>query len=298
MYMLGIDAGGTQTTLVLGTEDSLLATSATSSIKLSNVSETEARAALTQGIDAVCLKAKIARPQVSKCVIGLSGASLPQVRDFAVNELGRLLEHSAIAVYGDHVIAHRAAFTDGVGVITIAGTGSIAYGRLNDTRELRAGGHGPVISDEGSGTWIGRELLRRLFRAHDVGVPMLLLDELRDRFAAGDENRLVLLANSGGIRFSELVPYITSAASGGDELCTDLLRDAGRELAALAHDVVLALYGKETPRCAASGSVGAHPIVRDAFNTEILRLHPDAEIVTPTRMSAEGALLMAREWHP
>jgi hypothetical protein len=48
------------------------------------------------------------------------------------------------------------------GIVVIAGTGSIAYGRTADGRYARAGGLGPDKGDEGSGYWIGREWLRRI----------------------------------------------------------------------------------------------------------------------------------------
>ena len=54
------------------------------------------------------------------------------------------------------MIALEAAFGSGPGVIVIAGTGSIAYGRNREGQTARAGGWGFAISDEGSGHWIGR----------------------------------------------------------------------------------------------------------------------------------------------
>ena len=53
-------------------------------------------------------------------------------------------------------IALDAAFGSGPGVIVIAGTGSIAYGRNAQGASARAGGWGSAISDEGSAHWIGR----------------------------------------------------------------------------------------------------------------------------------------------
>src|SRR6185295_15070940 len=46
------------------------------------------------------------------------------------------------------------------GVVLIAGTGSIAYGRNEEGEEDRAGGWGYLIGDEGSAVWCGLEALR------------------------------------------------------------------------------------------------------------------------------------------
>ena len=61
-----------------------------------------------------------------------------------------------IEVVGDMLIALEAAFDSGPGVIVIAGTGSIAYGRNRQGTTVRAGGWGFAIGDEGSAHWIGR----------------------------------------------------------------------------------------------------------------------------------------------
>ena len=74
-----------------------------------------------------------------------------------------------IDVVGDMETALVAAFEDGPGVIVIAGTGSIAYGRDKQGRTLRAGGWGFAIGDEGSAHWIGREAVSAVLRASDRG---------------------------------------------------------------------------------------------------------------------------------
>ena len=65
------------------------------------------------------------------------------------------------------MIALEAAFGSGPGVIVIAGTGSIAYGRNREGQTARAGGWGFAISDEGSGHWIGRTAVAAAIGAWD-----------------------------------------------------------------------------------------------------------------------------------
>ena len=64
-------------------------------------------------------------------------------------------------------IALEAAFGAGPGVLVIAGTGSIAYGRDLKGNTARAGGWGFAISDEGSAHWIGRAAAAALVRDMD-----------------------------------------------------------------------------------------------------------------------------------
>ena len=46
------------------------------------------------------------------------------------------------------------------GVLVLSGTGSIIVGHDGQGRWARAGGFGPLLGDEGSGFWLGREWLR------------------------------------------------------------------------------------------------------------------------------------------
>jgi glucosamine kinase len=296
MYFLGIDAGGTKTSFALGDDERTIATTTSGTVKLGNTTADQARSTLVRGIHSACESAGIKPQEISACAVGLSGASIPEICGLVMTELVFLLENSATMVFGDHVIAHRAAFPDGGGVLVISGTGSICFGRTLDGREIRSGGHGSVISDEGSGTWIGRELLRRLLRAQDVGLDLLLLEELVNKYGSGDQSELIRKANAGEITFSDLVPYVLSASSGGDELATDLLKDAGSELAALATDVAAHLFeSDERVRFALSGSITQSPPVKEEFLNGIMQFRRDAQFVESSLSPVEGALIVARE---
>src|ERR671926_137105 len=71
----------------------------------------------------------------------------------------------------------------GAGVVVIAGTGSVAFGRNEAGEEARAGGWGPIIGDEGSGYFIARAGLAAIMRAHDGRGPATKMTEiLKERF--------------------------------------------------------------------------------------------------------------------
>lgn len=76
--------------------------------------------------------------------------------------LGRSLRGLAreVRALSDVELAHAAAFGGGPGILVIAGTGSIAFGKNRKGEKGRAGGLGALLGDEGSGFWIGREALR------------------------------------------------------------------------------------------------------------------------------------------
>ena len=65
-----------------------------------------------------------------------------------------------VVVISDVEAAHLAALGGAAGVLLLAGTGSIALGRDRRGRWRREGGLGPLLGDDGSAFWIGREWLR------------------------------------------------------------------------------------------------------------------------------------------
>lgn len=93
-------------------------------------------------------------------LITVGGTRLGATADRAA--LRRALKPLAgrVRVMTDFELAHLAAFGGGPGVLLVASTGSVAYARGARGRSRRAGGLGPLLGDEGSGFWLGREALR------------------------------------------------------------------------------------------------------------------------------------------
>ena len=117
---------------------------------------------------------------VRTAVIGAAGGSalsIPGVRaefDAVWNSAGLVIEPDFI---GDLEVAFASGTPEPDGTVLIAGTGSAA-GLVRDHRLVRtADGHGWLLGDDGSGFWLGREALRSLLRALDLGEPIGALGE-------------------------------------------------------------------------------------------------------------------------
>ena len=66
----------------------------------------------------------------------------------------------AVRVMPDAQAAALGALDGQPGVLVLSGTGSIVVGHDGRGRWARAGGFGPLLGDEGSGFWLGREWVR------------------------------------------------------------------------------------------------------------------------------------------
>src|SRR4029453_15944264 len=80
---------------------------------------------------------------------------------------------------------------DAPAIVITAGTGSLVYGRKASGGGGRAGGWGPMIGEEGSGSWSGREALAAVMRASDGRGPATALTaEILELLKVDDESRL------------------------------------------------------------------------------------------------------------
>ena len=127
---------------------------------------------------------------------------------------------SPVVVVNDALIALAAGAGDTPGIVIIAGTGSIAYGRNARRDAARSGGWGHIIGDEGSGYWIGREALSAVVRAVDGRGPSTrLTDDVLEHFAIGDISglpRIVYDRDLPRLSVAALGPIVQRASTLGD----------------------------------------------------------------------------------
>jgi glucosamine kinase len=304
-YYLGIDGGGTKTTCAVGDESRLLATATAGPSNIVRVGEAQARESLHQSVLRACAAAGIAPAQVARTCVGGSGAARPELAEAVRRALAEILP-TPIDVVGDIQIALEAAFDAGPGVIVIAGTGSIAYGRDRHGKTARAGGWGFAIGDEGSAHWIGRSAVSAVLRAADrAGAnPDARATFERSQFVAALMKVWGVVSLSDLARAANSIPppdfaaLFPAVAASGDVHALQVLSNAGRELAQVAAVVVNRLFPKDEPGAvpvAMIGGVFRHAVLtRGDFYNELRRLDPRVEINPQVVEPVDGALRLAR----
>jgi len=305
-YYLGIDGGGTKTRCVLADETTVLATAMSGGSNMVRLGETRAREALHTAVRKVCATARISPDQIRAICIGAAGAARPEIAEKIRGILAELISKAApevatakIEVVGDTVIALDSAFGEGPGVIAIAGTGSIVYGRDADGRVARAGGWGFAVSDEGSGDWIGRRAIAAILSARDQGVETALAAKVLQAWKLDTIEELVQQANSTPPPdFPRLFPIVLRAAVEADAISLSLLAEAGAKLAELAATVVRRLApGSQRPMLpvAITGSVFRQSSdVREIFYNALQKSFPGIEVRSEPANPVEGALARAK----
>ncbi len=316
-YYLGIDGGGSKTRCAVGDESALLATVAAGPSNITRVGEARAQESLHQAIREACAAAKIDPRQLRRACIGAAGAGREEIARIVRRIIAEVIP-GEIEIVGDMQIALEAAFGAGSGVVVIAGTGSIAYGRNAKGSTARAGGWGFAISDEGSAHWIGRMAVSALLRAADQAsddrtknVPgkgariepeaSPLFNELKAAWKLDSLEQLVRTANSTE-DFATLFPAVLSAASARDVVAQRVLAQAGAELAQLAGIVLRRLFAEQISSAssvvplAMVGGVFRHaPRVRELFYNEVRSVHPSVVLNPEVIEPVHGALQRARK---
>lgn len=295
-YVLGIDGGGTSTRCAVGNEQVELSRAVGPTSKLARVGEEGARAALGETIREACRAAGIAPRQIAYTVVGITGAGSAEVAQRVRAIVGGMVA-GEVEVAGDMVIAREAAFPGAPGVIVIAGTGSIAYGRNDKGQTARAGGWGPLLSDEGSGEWIGRAAMRAALRAFDEGDSTRLLGAMWETWQVRSRDEMVAALNAAPPpEFAALFPRVLAAAADGDPLAARVLDSAGRELARLAQVVMRQLWAASKPVSVAlcGGIFENAGLVRQSFRETLLAERPGASVQSSPVEPVAGALFLAR----
>lgn len=305
-FLVGIDGGGTKTEcLVTALDGAPLGRAVSGASSLMHCSPQEVERHLAEAIHAACQQAGVGRQDVCRAVCGgFAAAGRNSVRLTLQQMIQNLLPRVPQIVLPDVRIAFEGATAGQPGVVVIAGTGSIAFGRTESGQEKRAGGWGPDISDEGSGYTIGRMATATVLEAFDGRrPPTLLRDLLLKRWNIQDEDGIIERLRrpsgaSGTLRrplFGELFPCVLEAAEAGDAAAQDILRRAGQDLAALAIHVATALSFTERPLICTAGGIFRHsPQVEKEFCRIVAGAMPQATVEPARHSPVDGAILLAR----
>jgi glucosamine kinase len=296
-FFLGLDGGGSKTACAVGDEESLLGIGVSAGSNIVRVGEAQARQSLHASILEACEAARVSPSEIRRACVGVAGAARAEISEVVRGLVAEMIP-GQVEVVGDMEIALEAAFAGGPGVIVIAGTGSIAYGRDASGQTARAGGWGFAISDEGSGHWIGRAAVAAAVRDGDQTQDTCLLKAIAKSWGVTTHEQVVLAANGNPApNFAALLPVVLKAAGKNNRQARDVVTQAAKELATLAQRVVERLFSDSTtvPVAMAGGVFANSSLVREVFYNSLhaacSRIRLNSVVVEPVH----GALQLARK---
>lgn len=231
---VGLDGGGTRTTVLVTDAAGAELARVEGEAGIVDAREPAARATVLRELVLRALERAGAAPPAAALCCALAGAGREPERRALRAALEPLGIARAIRIVGDGEAAFHDAFGAGPGILLIAGTGSIAWGRAADGRTARAGGWGQALGDEGSGYALGLAGLRAVARAHDGRGPDTALTEalLAATGVGAPEELIGWVARADKAAVAALAPRVAAAAAAGDAVAAAIVRQAAGELAA------------------------------------------------------------------
>ena len=230
--------------------------------------------------------------------IATAGISNPECHSIIETGLRAAGYRGSFDLRGDHEAALHGA-VGRVGLVLIAGTGSICFGRDEGGRTARAGGWGYLLDDEGGGYALGRDILKAVLRAADGRAkPTALTGAVYRQFSVQMPEDLIRVAYDpalGKANIAGLAPLLQEAADDGDAAAKGIADHAAAELAALCAAVVDKLQLSQSV-LAFSGSILTNIMaLREDLEIRIKQKYPLLRVISPLHDAAWGAADLARE---
>ena len=232
--VIGVDGGGSRCTAVLAAADPAGCRErgrGNGGLANANAAGFETAAAnVAAAIEEAFAAAGIPPTPLAAACLGLAGAGSETVA-------GRWLAWARdrglaarIEVVPDGLPAFGGDGEPAWGVLVIAGTGSIVWGRRPDGSLLRCGGRGPLVGDEGSGFWVATQGLRAVMRMADGwGEETSLLAAARRRFAVDEASDLPAGLSAPTTTRAAIAAFaadVVAAAAAGDAVAGGILDEA------------------------------------------------------------------------
>lgn len=295
---LGVDGGGTKTLAVLVDNEGKLIDF--KKIGPTSLMEYEEKEFLKNLNEISIILKKIDKNPVKSC-FGMSGIGEYKRLEY---KLKKLIQSQVGIIpnllVNDVVIAWAGGSLGRDSVHAVCGTGSIIYGKHKE-KDVRVGGWGPLIGDEGSGFYIGIETLREVTKQLDGRSPKSLLTELifKEMKFESKYDLLEWTKNLGKNFRHEIasISYLTSKASSvGDNSSKFILEKAAKELSLSVLSAIRLLKFGPNPVITYSGGVIENiPVFYEYFFNYIRQEIPTVDIRAAKFWPVFGALILLKE---
>jgi len=297
---IGVDGGGTHTRAVVAGAD--LVPKGRGSAGPANAATRSLPRVVQAVTDAVSDAAEHAgiEPAAAAFVAcGLAGIESAGIGARVTETLEELYGRGKVLVTHDARIALAGALegpVDSPGVVLIAGTGAIVFGRGADGTEGRTGGWGPVLGDEGSGYSIAKKGLSAVFRELDGRGPRTLIRDLlfaSEGMKTSDELLQRIYRTDGGPGdVAAYFPIVLKAARERDAEALRILDEAVSELALAVITLVrkLKLEGESFGVATVGGVFSAGGLILEPLKARIQAVAPGARLHPPAFPPELGAI--------
>ncbi len=198
-------------------------------------------------------------------------------------------------VYNDGQIALAAQTRGKEGLLLISGTGSIAFGNNEKGESGRVGGYGYLVSDEGSGYWLGQKAIAASLQSHDgTGEETLLLYEILDRLKIKEVDDLVdFVYTSNKKDIAKLSPLVEGLREKGDKVACGIMEEGAEKLKNMVIALSKKLNMKNIHLIFAGGVLLNTPWLREEIVRQLKKEHQNINAELLQREATMGGIYLA-----
>ncbi|WP_372424804.1 BadF/BadG/BcrA/BcrD ATPase family protein [Salinarimonas chemoclinalis] len=249
---LGVDGGGTGCRARVETAEGTVLGQGLAGPAATRFGIERSWAAILQAAEAAIAEADLGAAEIARIRAGIGVAGLGRK---GAREAFEALAHpfASIAFATDGLVACLGAHAGRDGAIVICGTGSCGLGRV-EGRDLRVGGWGFPISDEGSGADLGLQAVRVALRAADgrhEASP--LTREVLARFGDDPLEAVAWMDRATATDYATFAPLVMRHADAGDPVGRRLVQAGAEQIDGL----VRALVDRGAPRVSLIGGLSS-----------------------------------------
>lgn len=197
--------------------------------------------------------------------LGIAGSEVGDnakiIKDIIKNEL-----KTDCVLMNDAEIALKAMLRGNDGILTIAGTGSIAFGVKNNS-SVRCGGWGNLLGDEGSGYKIAIDAIKRMIFEEENSLPKSeLTTRIMKRLGAKSIGEVVTFVySSTKDEIASLAEIVSILGEEGNKIAEEILVNEGVDLAKTVINVYRKLKFESCSIALVGGVIRKAKILRKSF---------------------------------
>lgn len=290
-YWLGIDAGGSRSTIIAVDEQNELINKVTGpSIHAGRLKPSESAKRVARLVAEILSDLDQASPV--GLGVGLAGAGRSSIQKQVTNELERQLPSIPLIVASDAETSYFATFKDEPGILIICGTGSIAMGKDGEGWK-RSGGYGYQIGDPGSGYQLGQKLLFHACEHYSLHDQFPLPLALEDRELKTLEQLLDFLYVEKQSPAKFAPHFLQSVKDGNKEL--ESILDRELELLTLQVKTLTQKIVNFSGKISMSGGIASDEMFREKLKSHLRNVIPEIKWAEWVKEPAYGSCYLIQE---
>mgnify|MGYP001014795117 CR=1 FL=1 len=238
----------------------------------------------------------LSKNDIKRICLGCAAVNTKEDERVIRSLFSKLKYENELLIYNDSYIALVAGNGTAKGAVLISGTGSIAYGIALDGNQIRVGGWGHLIDDEGSGYAIAREGLKKVMEGYDGrSESTKIYDKVKEKLGINGHRELISFIYSSKTKkqdIAALAPCVLDLY-GKDNVADAIINKAVNDLCYMVEVLSKRMELKTFSLCLSGSVLLKSNVMRRLLEEKIAVVLPMVTTHLPYKEPVLGALMLA-----